>query len=192
MIFSDKKEILYLILAGFFITNAIVAEMIGGKLIDIGKGFSEGTFIMSAGIFLWPIVFLTTDLINEYFGKKAVRQLSFITAGLVFYAFMVLWMAMQVNAIPESPVNDVAFNMYSVKACGSLSEASLRLLPLSYWMFLFFGLSGVKQEEKCFGCGRQGQLLFPSCLTPYWWAELDCCCLHLYILKNIISPLRCM
>ncbi len=110
MIFKTKREILYLTLAGFFITNAMVAEMIGGKLIDIGKNFAEGTFIMSVGILLWPVVFLTTDLINEYFGKTAVRKLSFITAGLVLYAFVVLWFAMQVNAIPGSPVNDVSFN----------------------------------------------------------------------------------
>lgn len=110
MIFNTKKEILYLTLAGFFITNAIVAEMIGGKLIDIGKSFSEGTFIMSVGILLWPVVFLTTDLINEYFGKTAVRKLSFITAGLVLYAFIVLWFAMQVEAISWSPVNDAAFH----------------------------------------------------------------------------------
>lgn len=110
MIFKTKKETLYFTLAGFFITNALVAEMIGGKLIDIGKRFSEGTFIMSVGILLWPVVFLTTDLINEYFGKKAVQKLSFITAGLVLYAFIVLWLAMQVDAISFSPVNDTAFN----------------------------------------------------------------------------------
>lgn len=110
MIFNTKKEILYVTLAGFFITNAIVAEMIGGKLVDIGKIFSEGIYIMSVGILLWPIVFLTTDLMNEYFGKKAVRRLSFITASLVLYVFFVLWMAMHVKAIPGSPVNDASFH----------------------------------------------------------------------------------
>lgn len=110
MIFKTKKEVLYFTLAGFFITNALVAEMIGGKLIDIGKRFSEGTFIMSVGILLWPVVFLTTDLINEYFGKKAVQKLSYITAGLVLYAFIVLFFAMQVDAISFSPVNDASFN----------------------------------------------------------------------------------
>src|SRR5688572_22916065 len=110
MIFNTKREILYVALAGFFITNAIVAEMIGGKLIDIGKNFSEGTYIMSIGILLWPVVFLTTDLMNEYFGKKAVRRLSFITASLVLYVFFVLWMAMKVKAIPDSPVNDTSFH----------------------------------------------------------------------------------
>lgn len=65
---------------------------------------------MSVGILLWPVVFLTTDLINEYFGKTAVRKLSFITAGLVLYAFIVLWFAMMPEAISFSPVNDVSFH----------------------------------------------------------------------------------
>jgi uncharacterized PurR-regulated membrane protein YhhQ (DUF165 family) len=61
--FKTKKELVFIILAGIFITNAVNAE-IGGKLIQIGP------FVMSIGILPWPIVFLTTDLINEYFGEK--------------------------------------------------------------------------------------------------------------------------
>jgi uncharacterized integral membrane protein (TIGR00697 family) len=65
---------------------------------------------MSIGILPWPIVFLTTDLINEYFGEKGVRKLSFITAGLIAYAFIVLLMAMNVPAANGiSPVNDEQF-----------------------------------------------------------------------------------
>jgi uncharacterized PurR-regulated membrane protein YhhQ (DUF165 family) len=57
--FKSKREFVFIILAGIFITNAIVAELIGGKLIQIGP------FVMSIGIIPWPVVFLTTDLINE-------------------------------------------------------------------------------------------------------------------------------
>ena len=70
--FHRKKDILYVILAGIFITNALVAELIGGKLIYIGDN------VMSLGILPWPIVFITTDLINEYFGEKGVKKLSII------------------------------------------------------------------------------------------------------------------
>jgi queuosine precursor transporter len=102
--FKTKKEFIFVILAGIFITNAVVAELIGGKLIQIGP------FVMSIGILPWPIVFLTTDLINEYFGEKGVRKLSFITAGLIAYAFIVLLMAMNVPAAKGiSPVNDEQF-----------------------------------------------------------------------------------
>ncbi|GGE98115.1 queuosine precursor transporter [Flavobacterium limi] len=102
--FKTKKEIVFVILAGIFITNAIVAELIGGKLIQIGP------FVMSIGILPWPIVFLTTDLINEYFGEKGVKKLSFITACLIAYAFLILFMAIAIPAAKGiSPVNDQQF-----------------------------------------------------------------------------------
>jgi uncharacterized integral membrane protein (TIGR00697 family) len=102
--FKTKKEFVFVILAGIFITNAVVAELIGGKLIQIGP------FVMSIGILPWPVVFLTTDLINEYFGEKGVRKLSFITACLIAYAFVILFMALIIPAAKGiSPVNDEQF-----------------------------------------------------------------------------------
>lgn len=99
-----KKEIVYVILAGIFITNAVTAELIGGKLIQVGP------FVLSMGILPWPIVFIVTDLINEYFGKQGVKRLSLITAGLISYCFIILYFAMK---IPEakgiSPVSNEAF-----------------------------------------------------------------------------------
>jgi uncharacterized PurR-regulated membrane protein YhhQ (DUF165 family) len=65
---QSKKETVYIILAGIFITNAVVAELIGGKLIHVGP------YLMSVGILPWPIVFVTTDLINEYFGERGVKS----------------------------------------------------------------------------------------------------------------------
>ena len=102
--FNTRRDLVYIILAGIFITNAVVAELIGGKLIQMGP------FIMSIGIIPWPVVFLTTDLINEHYGKSGVRKLSFITAGLISYAFVVLFFAMRVDAAPMSTVNDEQFH----------------------------------------------------------------------------------
>ncbi len=101
---NSKKNLLFIILSGIFICNAIVAELIGGKLIQIGP------FVMSMGIIPWPIVFLTTDLINEYFGENGVKKLSFITAGLIIYAFLILFIAITIPAAKGiSPVNDEQF-----------------------------------------------------------------------------------
>lgn len=102
--FQSKKDTVYLILAGIFITNAIVAELIGGKLIYVGSA------VMSIGILPWPIVFVTTDLINEYFGEKGVRKLSLITASLIGYCFILLYFAMRIPAATGiSPVSDNQF-----------------------------------------------------------------------------------
>ena len=102
--FKSKREFVYIILAGIFITNAVVAELIGSKLIQIGP------FIMSIGIIPWPVVFLTTDLINEYYGKSGVRKLSILTASLIAYAFILLLFAIKVPAaVGISPVTDSQF-----------------------------------------------------------------------------------
>ena len=103
--FQNKKDIVYVILAGIFITNAVVAELIGGKLINV---FGVP---MSVGILPWPIVFVSTDLINEYFGEKGVRKLSLITASLIAYTFVILFIAMRISAMHgDKLVTDDQFN----------------------------------------------------------------------------------
>mgnify|MGYP000952290787 CR=1 FL=1 len=101
--FHNKKDTVYVVLAGIFITNALVAELIGGKLIDVGSA------VMSIGILPWPIVFVTTDLINEYFGEKGVKKLSLITAGLIAYTFFVLFFAIKIPSSGISSVNSEQF-----------------------------------------------------------------------------------
>ncbi|HEY7370260.1 MAG TPA: queuosine precursor transporter [Thermoanaerobaculia bacterium] len=101
----NRKDLVYLILAGLFVCNAILGEVLGGKLIAVGP------YIMSIGVIPWPVVFLTTDLMNEYFGRPGVRRLTWLTVGLILYAFVVIFAAMSVPAASVSPVNDTAFSM---------------------------------------------------------------------------------
>jgi len=104
MDFSKRRDLVFIILAGFFITNAIVAELIGGKLIQF-----FGLFTQSLGIILWPVVFILTDLINEHYGKKGVRNLTYITVGLIAYTFLLLLIGTNIPAIQGSPVDDAHF-----------------------------------------------------------------------------------
>jgi queuosine precursor transporter len=101
---EKRKANLFVMLGGFFIANAVMGEMIGSKLINIGP------FLFSMGIVPWPVVFLSTDLINEYYGRDKVRQLTFLTAGLITYAFILLYLSMLFRASTISPVDDNAFN----------------------------------------------------------------------------------
>jgi queuosine precursor transporter len=100
---QSRRDIVYMALAGFFVTNAILGELTGGKL------FTFGPFTLSIGVIPWPVVFIATDLINEYFGREGVRRLTFMTIGLIVYAFLVLFLAMQVPAVSFSPVSDAQF-----------------------------------------------------------------------------------
>src|SRR5215203_1864080 len=98
-IIKNKPSRLFLILAGFFIANALIAEFMGVKIFSLedslgihranislfGSAFS---FHLTAGVLLWPVVFIMTDIINEYYGKRGVRFLSYLTIGLISYAFL--------------------------------------------------------------------------------------------------------
>jgi uncharacterized integral membrane protein (TIGR00697 family) len=103
--FSRRKDVVFITLAGFFVTNAIVAEVIGGKLVQF-----FGLFTQSLGIILWPIVFVLTDLINEHYGKNGVRKLTYITVGLIVYTFILLSIGMRTTAVGFSPVTDEMFS----------------------------------------------------------------------------------
>ena len=101
--FNNKKELLFIALAMFFAADAVTAELIGGKLISIFG------YTFSIGVIPWPIVFIATDVINEFYGKTGVRRLSFITAGLIAYAYLVLYAAISIKASPISPITDDVF-----------------------------------------------------------------------------------
>lgn len=101
---QSRRDIVYLALAGFFVTNAILGELTGGKL------FTLGPFTLSIGVIPWPVVFIATDLINEYFGREGVRRLTLMTIALIVYAFIVLFLSIQVPAASFSPVNDAQFH----------------------------------------------------------------------------------
>jgi len=103
---GQKKQNLFLVMGAFFLCNALIAEFIGVKIFSAESSFGLdpvnwnffGTalsFNMTAGVLMWPIVFIMTDLINEYFGMKGVRFFSYLTAGLIAYAFLMVTLAMQ-------------------------------------------------------------------------------------------------
>lgn len=102
---NSRKDLVYLILAGLFVCNAILGEVLGGKL------FQLGPYIMSMGVIPWPIVFISTDLINEYFGKPGVRRLTFMTVALILYAFIIIFVAIGIPAAGISPVQDREFQI---------------------------------------------------------------------------------
>jgi len=103
---KSKSNRLFLILSGFFISNALIAEMIGGKIFSLEDTLGiapihwsffgqSGTLQFSAGILNWPFVFIFTDIINEYYGRKGVKFISYMTAGLIIYSFVVMYSSIQ-------------------------------------------------------------------------------------------------
>jgi uncharacterized integral membrane protein (TIGR00697 family) len=101
---DQRANRLFIVLAGFFLTNALIAEFVGVKIFSFEETVGappfhwslfgiEGTLNFTAGVLLWPFVFIMTDVINEYFGVKGVRLISWIAVAFIAYAFVAAYAA---------------------------------------------------------------------------------------------------
>lgn len=99
MIGDLRAQKLFVVLAAFFVVNAVLAEFIGVKIFALEDtlGLSpfewnlfgrSGSLNFTAGTLLWPIVFIMTDTVNEYFGQRGVRFISWMAVGLILYGFL--------------------------------------------------------------------------------------------------------
>ena len=94
----NRAQKLFVVLAAFFVANAVLAEFIGVKIFALEdtlglKPFEwnlfgqTGSLNFTAGTLLWPIVFILTDTVNEYYGRRGVRFISWLAVGLILYGF---------------------------------------------------------------------------------------------------------
>ncbi len=107
-IIRDRPTRLFIILGGFFIANALIAEIIGVKVFSLEDTLNieradfsllnaeHLSFSLTVGVLPWPVVFVLTDIVNEYYGVKGVRFLSVLTAVLIAFAFLVFFVAIRV------------------------------------------------------------------------------------------------
>lgn len=110
-------------MTSFFVANALIAEAIGSKLFSLEAvlgmpvrpftlfGQSGLTYTLTCGVLLWPLEFVMTDIINEYYGPKAVRRISYIAVALISYAFIAFFLAISMPA-------DKSFWLTSQSAAG--------------------------------------------------------------------------
>ena len=107
-ILKDKPTKLFLSITAFFVANALIAECIGGKIFSLEKLFGMSpanmslfgqtglSFSLTCGVLLWPLEFIITDIVNEYYGPKAVRRISYTAIVLIAYAFIMFYAAMKI------------------------------------------------------------------------------------------------
>lgn len=112
-ILKDKPTKIFIGFTAFFVANALVAEAIGMKLFSLEGllglqpanftlfGQSGLAFTLTCGVILWPFEFVITDIINEYYGPKAVRRISITAVILISYAFLMYFIAI---ALPPAKV----------------------------------------------------------------------------------------
>ncbi len=158
---EQKRNRLFIILSGIFITNALLAEIIGVKIFSaeatVGLppshlkilGF-EMDFNLTAGALIWPVVFIATDLINEYFGKPGVKRISYLTALLILYSFVVIFMAIRLPPADWwAQITDLHGNVFNMDlAFNKVLGQGLRIILGSLAAFLLGQLVDVFVFQK--------------------------------------------
>jgi uncharacterized integral membrane protein (TIGR00697 family) len=91
----DARTRLFIILAGVFATCLIVGDVIGGKLVQTTL-FGQ-TFTTTVGMIPFPVTFLLTDVLNEFYGKRAARFVTLLGFGLALLAYTLIFIA---GAVP--------------------------------------------------------------------------------------------
>lgn len=103
-VIENRATRLFIALAGLFITNAVIAEFIGVKIFALEDTLglapfdwrlfgTSGSLSFTAGVLIWPVVFIMTDVINEYFGVRGVRFISWLAVACIVYAFVFAYAA---------------------------------------------------------------------------------------------------
>ncbi len=105
----DRLQKLYAVLFGVFLTGLILAEITGSKLIQLSVT-ETWVFTMTMGVIPFPLTFIVTDLINEYFGKPGIRFVTVVGMIMIALAYVILAIDMAIPAAAISPVMDEQFN----------------------------------------------------------------------------------
>lgn len=119
----DKKVKVYLILSAIFCAILITGNLIFQKYISINLRNSM-VFEVSVGVLLYPVTYIITDLITEFFGKSWAR---FTVKVSILCDLLIMSLIYLSNALPAtswSPVNDQLFSRvfsgYALASIGSL------------------------------------------------------------------------
>lgn len=170
---EKKRTNLFLILCGIFLTNAVLAELIGVKIFSaeallglpgaqLGIMGEKFDFNLTAGVIIWPVVFVTSDIINEYFGKEGVKKITLLTVILILYTFLVIavvtglppaafWLELNNQDTTGNPFNiDYAFNAVYRQGLGIIIGSMVAFLvsqlldvTVFHWLRSFTGSSKI-------------------------------------------------
>ena len=112
-----RAQKVYVVCASVFLTALVIAEATAGKFFTAFTlpgtvsilGVEFGSVVMTAGVLAFPVTFIVTDVMNEYFGTAGIRFVTYIGLAMVVFAFGLLQLALATPTADISPVPDEAF-----------------------------------------------------------------------------------
>lgn len=96
----DTRSKLFLTLTAVFTTSLVVGDLIGGKL--MGVPLLGQVRYLSVGFIPFPITFLLTDLLNEFYGRRAARTVTWVGFGMACFTLAVVQLAVAAPWHPDT------------------------------------------------------------------------------------------
>jgi uncharacterized integral membrane protein (TIGR00697 family) len=99
----DRKQRFFVFLTALFVAALVTGDFVGGKFFVVfGHTFS-------AGIVPFPLTFVLTDLVNEFYGTHGAKRITMAGLGAAVFTWAVISLALQLPTSPDSPISDVVF-----------------------------------------------------------------------------------
>lgn len=114
-----RYDLIFLILAGFFVASLVLANAFVFKFIDVPLPI-VGVATISLGVLPYPVTFLCTDLISELYGKK--RADAMVITGAAVMAYMLILLEVG-KALPVSALQDEATQEHFLAVFGQSTRA---------------------------------------------------------------------
>jgi queuosine precursor transporter len=80
----DPSQRLYVYLCAIFVTCLLLGDITGGKAFETPVG------PVSVGLVLFPVTFLLTDVINDFYGRKGAQFVTLLGAAMATLAYVAL------------------------------------------------------------------------------------------------------
>lgn len=106
------RQRLFFYLCAVFLCALLIGDTIGSKLFVVGIPLGVTTLhaTLSVGVIWFPITFLLTDVINEFYGSRGARFVTFLGFWMALLAFVMIFCARKIPAASFSPVHQDAFD----------------------------------------------------------------------------------
>ena len=99
----DRKQRTFVFLTALFVAALITGDFVGGKFFVLfGRNFS-------AGIIPFPLTFVLTDVVNEFYGTHGARRLTYAGLAAAVFVWVVINIALALPTSSESPIPDEIF-----------------------------------------------------------------------------------
>lgn len=104
-----RRERVFLVFAGLFLGTLTMLNILGItrfiKLFQIGEGDTPWVFAVAVGVLPYPITFLCTDFISEFYGRKRANFVVLVGLLLNAWVVFILWLGTLLPGfMPNDPV----------------------------------------------------------------------------------------